>query len=157
MIGIPTKPQLIFSRGLYDSFSPDEMEYVALHEAGHYTLWHGVIELIAGITLLVIGILILKKIDIFSFSIVMSFILGLFFGVLMTQLGRMHEYQADSYALARMTNPEGMIQATNKFRNYHGQKYTGNNNKIIQFMFYRGNPYENRIIMAKNEIERRSK
>lgn len=157
MIGIPTKPQLIFSRGLYDSFSPDEMEYVALHEAGHYKLWHGVIELMAGIFLLIVGVLILKRIDILPVSILVSLIFGLIFGILMIRLGRVHEYQADEYSLARMTNPEGMIQATNKFRNYHGQKYTENNNKIIQFMFYRGNPYDNRIVMAKEEIARRSK
>lgn len=157
MIGIPTKPQLIFSRGLYDSFTPDVIEYVALHEAGHYKLWHSVIELVAGIILLIVGVFILKRIDVLPVSIIMSLILGLAFGVLMIRLGRIHEYQADSYSLARMTNPEGMIQATNKFRNYHGQKYTENNNKIIQFMFYRGNPYDNKIVMAKEEIARRSK
>lgn len=157
MIGIPTKPQLIFSRGLYDSFSPDEMEYVALHEAGHYKLWHGMIELVAGIFLFIVGVLILKRIDLLLVSIIASLIFGLIFGILMIRLGRVHEYQADRYSLARMMNPEGMIQATDKFRNYHGQKYTENNNKIIQFMFYRGNPYDNRIVMAKEEIARRSK
>src|SRR3989338_10777911 len=55
MVGIPTKPQLILSRKLYDTFTPGEMEYVVMHEAGHYKLWHTVTELAAGITLFVVG------------------------------------------------------------------------------------------------------
>lgn len=156
MIGIPTKPQLILSRGLYDSFSPDEIEYVVLHEIGHYKLWHGVKELIAGIVLFAIGIVLLKPIDLFPFTLLLAVTLGVFFGILMIRLGRVHEYQADNYSLNRITNPKGMIQATNKFRNYHGPKYTENNNKIAQFLFYRGNPCDNRIAMAHKEIDCRN-
>ena len=155
MIGIPTKPQLILSRNLYDTFTPDEMEYVVLHEAGHYRLWHGVIELVVGVVMFTIGILVLRKIGSFPTSILSTLALGVIFGVIMIRLGRIHEYQADSYSLAHMTNPEGMIQATNKFRGFYGKSYTENNNKVIQFMFYRGNPYDNRIKMAQAEIEKR--
>src|SRR4030042_5138969 len=44
MVGIPTKPQLVLSRGSYDTFPTDEMEYVIIHEAEHYVLRHGLIE-----------------------------------------------------------------------------------------------------------------
>jgi len=155
MIGIPTKPQLILSRNLYDTFAPDEMEYVVLHEAGHYKLWHGAIEFVVGGVLFIIGLLILRGANQFPASILTAVVVGLVFGVIMIRLGRMHEYQADGYSLTHMTNPEGMIQATGKFRGFYGKSYTENNNKVIQFMFYRGNPYDNRIKMAQAEIERR--
>ncbi len=40
------RPQLFLSRELYNSFTPDEVEYVVLHEAGHYALAHSVKELL---------------------------------------------------------------------------------------------------------------
>ncbi len=155
MIGIPTQPQLILSRGLWETFTPDELAYVVLHEAGHYKLYHGLIEFVAAVLLFILGIFVLKKIPSIKLSIPAAFILGLFLGILMVRLGHTHELQADSYTVSRMTNPQGMIEATKKFQNYPGQKYTQSSNKIIQFLFYRGNPYNNRISMAKEEIEKR--
>ncbi len=155
MIGIPTKPQLIISRNLYETFSPDELEYVVLHEVAHYKFWHTVIELTVEILLFVIGVFILNKFSHSYLSIPSAIILGLIFGVIMIRLGRIHEYQADNYARKHMTNPKGMIDATNKFRGYYGKNFTGNNHKIIEFLFYRGNPYDNRIAMAQKEITER--
>jgi Zn-dependent protease with chaperone function len=155
MIGIPTKPLLVLSRGLYETFSQDEMEYVVLHEAGHYVLWHGVIELVVGLILLVIGIVTLRKIKSIKKSLLVSVLIGLLFGALMIQLGRAHELQTDNYALRKMNNPNGMIEATKKFRDYHGDKYSLSPNPLMQFLFYRGNPYDNRIKMAELEIEKR--
>jgi len=155
MVGIPTKPQLILSRNLYDTFTPNEIEYVVLHEVGHYKLYHSMIELIVGVFLLIIGIIVLRKTVLFPQSLLISLFLGLIFGVLMIRLGRFHEYQADNFAVKTITDPQGMIKATNKFRNFHGKKYTENKNKLIQFLFYRGNPYDNRIKMAETEIETR--
>ncbi|MFC1710464.1 M48 family metallopeptidase [Patescibacteria group bacterium] len=157
MVGIPTRPQLILSRGLYDAFTPDEMEYVVIHEAGHYALWHGVKEFVAGLILFMVGIYILRKVvDVRKF-LVYSILLGLFFGILMVQLGKAHELQADNYTVKRMENPTGMIEATKKFRDYHGKKYSQATNPLIKFMFYRANPYDNRIKMAQEEIDLRAK
>lgn len=153
MVGIPTKPQLILSRKLYDTFTPDEIEYVVLHEAGHYKLWHTITELVAGIALLVIGTLILKRITPLPLSLPTALLLGLVFGILMIRVGRLNEYQADSYSLKHMTNPQGMITATNKFRAFYEDSYP--KSKIIQSLFYRGNPYDNRIKMAQAEIAAR--
>lgn len=155
MIGIPPKPQLVLFRGLYDTFSPSEMEYVVLHEAGHYVLWHSVIELLVGIVLLITGVLILKMIPQFPVFLLCAVVLGIVFGVVMIRLGRIHEYQADRYSAQHMTNPQGMIDATNKFRGFYGKSLTENKNKVIQAMFYRGNPYDNRIKMAQAEITAR--
>lgn len=155
MIGIPSKPQLVLSRGLYNTFSPSEMEYVVLHEAGHYVLWHSVIELLVGIVLLITGVLILKRIPQLPVSLLCAVAFGIVFGVVMIRLGRIHEYQADRYSAQHMTNPQGMIDATNKFRGFYGKSLTENKNKVIQALFYRGNPYDNRIKMAQTEISAR--
>lgn len=155
MIGIPSKPQLVLSRGLYDTFSPSEMEYVVLHEAGHYVLWHSIIELLVGNVLLITGVLILKRIPQLPVSLLCAVAFGIVFGVVMIRLGRIHEYQADRYSAQHMTNPQEMIDATNKFRGFYGRSFTENKSKVIQAMFYRGNPYDNRIKMAQAEISAR--
>ncbi len=149
MIGIPGKPQLFLSRGLYDRFTPDEMEYVLLHETGHYVLRHTVSELFLGLGLLVAGVMMLRKVKKPIPALLVAGFLGLLFGIAMIRLGAFHELRADNYSVTRMTNPEGMINATNKFRGYYGKSLTQTENKVIQWMFYRGNPYDNRIKMAE--------
>lgn len=153
MVGIPTKPQLILSRKLYETFTPDEIEYVVLHEAGHYVFWHSVVEVVVGVLLLTVGIVFLGKIAPFSLSVFSALLLGLAFGVIMIRLGSLYEYQADRYSINKMTNLQGMITATNKFRAFYEDSYP--KSKIVQFMFYRGNPYDNRIKMAEEKLGKR--
>jgi Zn-dependent protease with chaperone function len=155
MVGIPGRPQLILSRKLYKTFDPKEIEYVVLHEAAHYKLHHGLIEFLSGGVLFVLGLIILGKISLFLPSLLVSLGMGLGFGILMTQMGRAHEYQADSFTLKKISDPRGMISATKKFQKYPGKKFTQNKSKLLNFCFYRGTPYENRIKMAKMEIRER--
>ncbi len=177
MIGIPTKPQLILSRNLYDTFNSGEIEYVVLHEAGHYILQHGLMEFLIGLFLQILGIWLIMKVEKipafagmtenrvgltnakneknFIIPLIPAIFLGLFFGILMIQLGKIHEIKADEFTVKKMTDPTGMISATNKFRSFYGPKYSENNNKLIQFLFYRGNPYDNRILIAEKEIKER--
>lgn len=150
MVGIPGNPQLILSRKLYETFDPDELEYVLLHEAGHYQLAHSVKELLYGLMLGVIGVFILIKYP----NTIFALFLGLFFGIVMVQIGRYKEIQADRYSLKRMANPEGMIIATEKLKKAWHDK--SSKNPIVRLLFYRGNPYENRIKMAEAEIQRRA-
>lgn len=146
MVGIPTKPQLVISRGVYDNFSPAAMEYVVIHEAGHYKFWHGLIEVMVMGILLIVGLFLIKKLNL---GFILTIFLGIFMGILLTQLGKIDEIKADEFAAKKMSDPRGMIEATNNFRNYHGKRYTENDNKLIQFLFYRSNPYDNRIKIAK--------
>ena len=79
---------------------------------------------------------------------------GLMFGIFMIQIGKVNEIQADRYALKHMTNPQGMISATEIFKkNYHETAFY--KNPVTKFLFYRGNPYANRMKMAEEEIHRR--
>lgn len=149
MIGIPGNPQLILSRKLYETFDSDELEYVIMHEAGHYKLAHSIKELLEGLVFFGIGIVVLKKYP----NMFLAASLGLVFGILMIQFGKLNEIEADKYSLERVGNPNGMITATEKFR--EAWKRQDPNNSIIRFLFYRGNPYENRIRMASEEINKR--
>jgi Zn-dependent protease with chaperone function len=149
MVGIPGHPQLFLSRRLYDSFTWNELEYVILHEAGHYKLRHSLIELTEGIVFFVFGTLILSRVP----SPILGAALGLIFGILMIQLAKISELEADLYSLKRMSDPKGMISATEKF--FEGWKSKDPKHPVIRFIFYRGNPYKNRIRMAKQEIQRR--
>lgn len=151
MVGIPGNPQLILSRKLYETFDKDELEYVILHEAGHYKLSHSVKELTEGIIFFAIGLFVLVRFP----SIILAAILGLVFGILMIQLAKISELEADNFSLKRMRNPKGMITATEKF--YKVWKSQDPKIPLIRYLFYRGNPYENRIKMATVDIKRRFK
>jgi len=150
MVGIPKNPQLMLSKKLYKNFTKIELEYVILHEAGHYKLGHSIIELSAGLVFLILGIF---TINILHLNTIPTMLLGLFFGILMIQLGRFEEIQADNFSLKRMNNPNGMISATKKFSKAWEDK--SSNNSLIRLLFYRKNSYENRIKMANSEIESR--
>lgn len=149
MMGIPGNPQLILSRKLYETFNKDELEYVILHEAGHYKLGHSVRELSEGIVFLIIGFLLLTRFP----SLLLAVALGMFFGTVMIQMGKISELEADTFSLKRMTNPKGMITATEKF--YKAWKTQDPKNTLVRLLFYRGNPYKNRIRMANEEIKSR--
>jgi Zn-dependent protease with chaperone function len=157
MIGIPGRPQLVLSRGLYDTFNLSETEYVVLHETGHYQLAHTIKELLFGLSLLILGVYLLKKVKNQKAAILLAALVGVFLGVMFIQLGKLHEIYADRYALKRITDPQGMIAATGKFSGYYGTKYTQSDNLLLHWLFYRANPYDNRIKMAKKEIARRIK
>lgn len=152
MVGVPGNPQLIISRMLYETFNPDELDYVLMHEVGHYALRHSVKELIAGIILLVIGLKMLSGIRGVSKGVLAAVLIGLFFGVAMIRLGAYNEIEADHYSVVHMTHPEGMISATEKFRQYYENYFIRVDNKLLRWMFYRGNPYDNRIRMAREQL-----
>ena len=149
MIGIPGNPKLILSRKLYGTFNKDELEYVILHEAGHYKLRHSVKELTEGIVLFILGTWILSNFT----NLILATLLGLIFGILMIQLAKISELEADNFSVKRMENPKGMITATHKF--FKAWKSQDPKSPVIRFLFYRGNPYKNRIRMANGEVKRR--
>lgn len=152
MFGIPGNPQLYLSKGLYERFTPNEIEYVVLHETGHYVLIHTLVEAFSLLLLTVFGVLLLKELNGVN-GVIIAALFGAVFGVIMVRITRLFEYQADNYAVARMDNPNGMITATEKFRFVY--KNEKSKKKIIEELFYRGSPYKKRIQTAESEIEKR--
>lgn len=149
MIGIPNAPYLILSKNLYENFNQGELEYVLLHEVGHYVLAHGIQEAIVFFMLFIVGCLILRK---FSRKTVLLIILMNFiFGISLIQFGRLHEYQADHYVVSKIQNPEGMILATRKFQNFYGVHFTYSGSNPFIRLFYRSVPYEDRIKIAEGK------
>lgn len=151
MVGIPGHPQLTLSQSLYSAFSHDQLEYVLLHEVGHYQLQHTIVELILGSAFLIAGISVLKKHP----QLPLTLVLGILCGIAMIQVGRIYEVQADRFALAKIENPQGMIEATTTLKT-HYEQLGRTPTPLVRLLFYRGNPYENRIKMAEDEIKRRA-
>lgn len=155
MVGIPGAPYLILSKYLYEKFSPKELEYVLLHETGHYAMNHAVKEGVVFFLLFAIGSVVVHKIKAKKRVVFGILILGLIFGIALIQLGRKNEYEADHYAANRISDPQGMILATQKFQNFYGPKFTYGGNSFFIKLFYRSVPYSDRILIAKEEITRR--
>lgn len=139
---------MILSKNLFETFTPQELEYVVLHEAGHYKLHHTIRLTIIQLALLTIGCVLIALIKSSSVFVATSF--GVLFGIIGVQVGRTMEYEADQFSLEKVSDPSGMISATEKFAHFwKGPK------GLLRWLFYSGVPYEKRIENAKKELQRR--
>lgn len=152
MSGIPGHPTMLLSEPLYKTFDYDELQFVLLHEMGHLVLQHTLKELALGAVLAILGILLLKRVKNFKQALILSAILGSIFGVIALQYGKLNEYAADQFAIDRMNNPTGAIDAAYKFKDAYNQP---EKDSLKFILFYRRIPYYERIEIAKREIERR--
>jgi Zn-dependent protease with chaperone function len=149
MVGIPGHPYMMLSSKLNDIFTDSEKEYVVLHETGHYLLNHTIKETILGLFLFLIGCFIIHK----HRKLYLVPIIGITFGLLCIQYGMVSEKEADRFALAHITDPNGMITATDKFRSAHYPPL--DDYSPLWPILFRSNPYHVRIEMAKREIVNR--
>lgn len=148
--GLVNVPVLVLSKRLYQDFDEHELNYVALHEIGHFLFGHSVKEVLVDIALLVIGSMttVILKTPWFA-----ALGMGSIFGVFAIQLFRGFEYQADEFALTATGNPAGMVSATNKFfkGNAAGHESRGIR-KFFGAMFIRSVPYWERVKIAEEFI-----
>lgn len=134
MPGIPLKPEMILSRGLYHTFNKDELEWVILHEAGHCVLWH-VVK--AGIIQLVFLLAGLWMISTFSQSFFLAFATAFLFSIICIQVIRHFvEYEADKFSIERVNNPIGVITAQDKFRKAYKNSSYNSEKSLIRFLFH---------------------
>lgn len=151
MPGLPFKPHMILTRGLYKNFNKDELEYVVLHEAGHCLSWHLVKAIAIFSILAIVGIALIIRMNM---SLIFSAGLGIVLVVIFNNLARLLEYEADYFAVKRVENPKGMITATEKFaKAYGGGLNISFWRKLFHRAFYVGVPYSDRIRIAKTEIK----
>jgi beta-lactamase regulating signal transducer with metallopeptidase domain len=150
MIGIPGSPYMMLSSRLNQEFTDSEKEYVVLHETGHYLLNHSIKELIFFAFFFILGCLIIRKRPFYFIPII-----GIVFGLLCIQFGMRSEIEADRFVVSRITDPHGMITATEKFKAAHHPPL--DDYSPWWPVFYRSNPYHVRIEMAEAEIISRSK
>ncbi len=149
MIGIPGHPYMILSSKLNDNFTDSEKEYVVLHETGHYIYNHTLREIGFFVVLLIIGIVFLK-----NKRIVWAPVVAVVFGLLFIQFATLSEYEADRFAVSHISDPNGMITATARFKNDHALVL--DDHSLEWKLLYRSTPYHIRVEIAVDEISKRA-
>lgn len=145
----PFPPVMIFSERLYAGLNNDEFEWVALHESGHYLMWHNLKLALTQLSILFIGMIIINFLqNILLTPPLPAFLLGYVY----IQLAKIFEYQADYYAVSNMDNPNGMITGNIKMSKVNERLMGGNS--FRQSLIIAVSPQE-RIKMAEEEIEKR--
>ncbi len=146
-------PNTIFlSSKIWADFNKDELQWVALHEAGHRVYRHGLRYIPISLGFIAFGILILYyHNNIISNWIVLAIILTPIY----QQIVRQFENQADKYAAINMDNPMGMITANDKFKKVSRSLIY--NNDLLRFLFTPHLSWEERKIVAETEIEKRKR
>jgi Zn-dependent protease with chaperone function len=152
MAGIPGRPTMVLSRPLYESFTMDELQFVVLHEMGHYKNQHSVKEFFVSLILLGISFNLLKKMHKTRPALITAVCLGFFFGVLAIQYGMVNERQADHYAITRMDHPSGAVEAAYRFRDAYNQP---DHDDLLHRLLFRRIPYYERVENARAEIVKR--
>lgn len=62
------------------------------------------------------------------------------------------EYAADSYSIARVDNPNGVITAQKKFKDAYSKNLFTSEGSIIRLLFHWNIPASKRITMAKKRM-----
>lgn len=151
MVGSPPfKPVMIFSQRLYSAFDRDEFEWVALHESGHYLMWHNLKMAVIQLSIYLFGIWLLwgERFVPFVFAVLYAFILGYFY----IQIIKIIEFQADYFAVTHMENPRGMVSGNIKMAKANERLMGGNS--FLQSLVIAVSP-EDRIRMAEAELEKK--
>lgn len=140
MSGYPEFKTMFLSRAVVGKFNDDELRYVVLHEAGHSVLYHSFKKTV---WYLLLAIMASGIVYLFNEAWWAAVIVGMVGGLVLIQIGRRYEYEADRYALKKLDDPQGMIGATRKFQAYYNKS-----SRIFNFLSS-GVPYEERIKMAE--------
>lgn len=147
MIGSPPfKPLMLFSEKLYKAFTDDEMQWVILHESGHYLMWHNLKFAISQLTIFILGLYFIIRLRI---DILLSILIFIVLSITYIHIAKIFEYQADGYAAKNMDNPEGMITGNIKMREAN-KKFV--QNKFVKNFLIIGLPYEERIKIARKQL-----
>lgn len=140
----PPRPEMILSKGLYEGFNKDELEWVILHEAGHQVKMHfikaGLVELIG----VILGAFLASKV-----SLIFIPLLALLLAVLSIRVFKYFEYEADSFSIDRVDNPNGVISAQSKFRKAYNNNWFYNQEGFMRRFFHWNIFPSERIQMAK--------
>lgn len=111
MTGLPNMPIMAISKKAYVELNKDAMEWLLLHESAHHILRHSFKLAMMQISLAITGIIILMNTKSLFWTIVGIIFLALTFAIIAIQVAKRHEYEANTFAVKRMTNPKGMEDA----------------------------------------------
>ena len=143
----PFKPVMIFSDKLYRLLTKDEFEWVALHESGHYLMWHNLKFVLVQFMLYLLGILLLSFLN--HLFLISNFVFGVILSFFYVQIVRVFEFQADFFAATHMDNPKGMITSNLKMKKINKALMGGKG--CLQKFIIAVSP-EDRIKMAERQI-----
>lgn len=149
MPGLPFKPEMILSQGLYKNLKRNELEWVILHEAGHCLLWHNLKIAITQIILLLSGLFLINKIG----SLVwLSIVTAIVLSVISAKISKFFETEAEWFSVSRMDDPKGMINGALKFQ----VAYPKSGWFKLRNLLWRWNiSNAERVIIAEKELVRR--
>ena len=142
----PFKPLMLFSEKLYKAFTDDEMQWVILHESGHYLMWHNLKFALSQILLFILVVYFSIKININNLLLISLLVVS---AIVYIQIAKVFEYQADIYAAENMDDPHGMITGNIKMRDANKGFLS---NKIMKYVLTIAVPYEERIKIANRQI-----
>jgi Zn-dependent protease with chaperone function len=142
----PFKPLMLFSEKLNKSFTDDEMQWVILHESGHYLMWHNLKFALSQILLFIAVIYFDLRTNV---GTAVLFLLLIVSAIIYIQIAKIFEYQADTYAAENIDNPHGMITGNIKMRDANKGFLS---NKIMKYVLTIAVPYEERIRIARKQL-----
>lgn len=142
----PFKPLMLFSEKLHKAFTDDEMQWVILHESGHYLMWHNLKFTLVQLMIFIIGYYLVAQI---KAGLLWSFPVFVVLSLIYVRVAKIFEYQADCYAAKNMDNPEGMITGNIKMREANRYLTT---NKFVKGFLTIAVPYEERIKIARKRL-----
>lgn len=142
----PFKPLMLFSEKLYKSFTDDEMQWIILHEGGHYLMWHNLKFALSQILLFIAVIYFGQRTNV---GTAVLFLLLIVSAIIYIQIAKIFEYQTDTYAAENMDNPHGMITGNMKMRNANKGFLS---NPIMKQLLTIAVPYEERIKIARKQL-----
>lgn len=155
MPGIPWKPELILSRGLYKGLDKDELEWVILHEVGHCVLWHVVKGAFIQLFFLISGFFILNKLQLSVTALFVILLASLFISIICIQVIRqLIEYEADNFSITKVDNPKGVITAQEKFKKENKTNWFYSEQNIFRKLFYWNIYPSQRIKMAQLRLNK---
>ncbi|HSW87876.1 MAG TPA: M48 family metalloprotease [Candidatus Saccharimonadales bacterium] len=107
--GVTRKPIFVISKGAYESFKGDALEWLLLHEMGHHVLDHTLGITTVQLSYAIIGGFILTLIgtkDVWSLLFIP--LLSVLLAIASIQTNKIFDIYANNFAVKKMKNPLGM-------------------------------------------------
>jgi len=155
--GVTRKPILVISRGAYEKFKENALEWLLLHEVGHYVLGHTMGMVLVETSYAIVGWLILTVIDNTMLLIILSPVLAVLLAIATIQTNKRFDVQANEFAVKKMKHPIGMKEGALLLMQ-QAQDSGIMHDTILMKLFYPWNygMWNRTIKDAEKEIKRRT-
>lgn len=114
MVGIPGFPQLVITNKLKKLLNREELEFVLLHELGHYVHFDTIRYFFLQLLLFFIGFILAYTFYFGSYSFIYDVIVAFVLASIYMQFVKKYERQADLYAISKLENITAMSGALRK-------------------------------------------